>query len=200
MDNIIPQQSDGNFTDDQASVEFKGVYEAIERYKIAKNRLLDINHWGDFSGYLSASFELKDAAGNTIHDRLPQEGDYLKIRVPSPEPLREFDWVKIERIDEVNDSDRQQTSIRVRPSSDPASSDRSVDHFFSEAATSTFMVERAGNVLRAEVHGRNEKPNYEHADSIGSGIRNVIMSAGAILGGSGIQWNKLVEGILRFRK
>lgn len=200
MKNNIPQQSNGHSTDDESAVELKGVYEAIELYKIARNRLLDINRWGDFSGFLSASFELTDPSGHTILDRPPQEGDYFKIKIPAPEPIQEFDWVRVEKIEEVEDEQRQEICIRVRPSADPASSDQAVQHFFTDEATSSFVVVRDGNVVKAEVHGRNEQPNLEHAASVGDGIRNAVVSSGAMMGGSGIQWKKLIEGILRFRK
>lgn len=200
MDTIIPQQSDGNMTDDKLSVELKGVYEAKERYKIARNRLLDVNHWGDFSGFLSASFELTDQDGKGIHDRMPKEGDYFKIRIPAPEPIQDFDWIRIEKIEEVDQVEHQETCIRVRPSADPASGSTDIDHFFTDDETSSFMVVRDGNKVMAEVHGRNEMPNLEHANSMGSGLRNALVSAGAMVGGSSIQWKKWIEGILRFRK
>ena len=71
--------------------------------------------------------------------------------------------------------------------------------FFKEDATSTFIVERDGNNLRAAVHGRNELPNTK-ADKPLDKARNAIVGLGAMLGLSNPQWKSLVKGILDFKK
>jgi hypothetical protein len=199
MSDIIPQQTSGSPKDNVATIEMPETRHAMEHYQTARARLLDVNHWGDMSGFLSASFQLIDQEGKTVRNRLPQTGDYFRIKVPAPSPLNQYDWVRVEKIEEVNESERQMTAIRVRPSRDPLSVDQETQHFFSEEATSSFIVKREGKKILAEVHGRNEQPNVSETESLGSEIRNTIVATGALLGLSDIQWNKLVKGLLKVR-
>lgn len=202
MADIIPQQTSGTGKDNRAQIELSEPKHAREQYEISRARLLDVNHWGDMSGFLSASFQLLDQKGRLVKNRLPKPGDYFRIKLPAPIPLNEYDWVRVERVEEINepDRDRQTTAIRVRPASDPSQRTTETDHFFSPEATSSFIVERDGNRVSAEVHGRNEKPNIDGAKSLGAEVRNTVIAAGALLGLSDMQWNKLVKGILQSRK
>ena len=199
MSEIVPQQTSGNPTNNVAIVDLNEPREARDHYQTARARLLDVNHWGDMSGFLSASFQLLDHEGKVVRNRLPQTGDYFRIKVPAPSPLNDYDWVRVEQIDEINEGELQMTAIRVRPSSDPLSPDTETDHFFSSEATSSFIVKREGSRVMAAVHGRNEQPNISETDSIGGEIRNAIVATGAILGLSDLQWDKLVKGLLKLR-
>jgi hypothetical protein len=202
MADIIPQQTSGMGKDNRAQIELAEPSQARQQYEVARARLLDVNHWGDMSGFLSASFQLVDQDGRQVKNRLPMPGDYFKIKIPAPAPLNEYDWVQVERVEEINepDKDRQITAIRVRPASDPSQRTTETEHFFSPEATSSFIVEREGNRVSAEVHGRNEKPNTKDVDDLRSELRNTIGATGALLGLSDIQWNKLVKGILQSRR
>jgi hypothetical protein len=51
-----------------------------------------------------------------------------------------------------------------------------------------------GNVVTAEVHGRNETPNT-HTDHVLDNIRNTMVGLGAKVGASYPQWKGLVAGI-----
>lgn len=200
MADIIPQQTSGMGKNNRAQIELSEPSQARQQYEMARARLLDVNHWGDMSGFLSASFQLVDQDGRLVKNRLPMSGDYFKIKVPAPAPLNEYDWVQVERVEEINEPDRQVTAIRVRPASDPSQRTTEIEHFFSPEATSSFIVEREGNRVSAEVHGRNEKPNTEDVNDLRSELRNTIVATGAMLGLSDIQWNKLVTGILQSRR
>ncbi len=92
-------------------------------------------------------------------------------------------------------SDFDSAALLVRPSPDPQNSGHTTAHFFKEDATSTFMVRRDGNTITAEVHGRNETPNTDVNHFLDS-VRNIIMSIGAILGFSKLQWKSLVQGLI----
>jgi hypothetical protein len=202
MTDVIPQKTSGGSSDNRAEIELAEPAHARRRYETARARLLDINHWGDMSGFLSASFLLTDEKGQPVRNRLPREGDHFRIRIPAPKPLDEYDWVRIEKIMEVNDGefDRQLTAITVRPSADPTSEEEAVSHFFSDSASSTIEVRRDGMKVCAEVHGRNEMPNAEQPGDAASAIRNTIVATGALLGLSDMQWSKLVHGLLRTTK
>ena len=198
MPNSIPQQSTGNSRDNEAHVQLSNETEARLLYNQARSRLLNVNSWKDFSGFFSADFTLTDGSGSKL-EREPREGDYFRIKLPSPAPADEFDWVRIETIDEVETDEMQYTSMRVRPSEDPVKADSHIDHFFSDKATSNFTVMRKGSLVSAEVHGRNEQANVEHSGNITFGLRNIAVAAGALLGFSDFQWKKLVNGLLDIR-
>ncbi|MGO8056168.1 hypothetical protein, partial [Rhizobium leguminosarum] len=69
-------------------------------------------------------------------------------------------------------------------------------HFFKKDATSTFMVCIDGNIITASIHGRNEIPNTETANTIDN-IRNKVVATSAISILSEVQWNNLVRGIVK---
>jgi hypothetical protein len=170
-------------------------------YEAAQKRLLDVNSWKEISGDLSASFVLNDSHGVSVR-RQAMEGDYIRIRIPGSgaEKNREFDWVRIEQIIEMkSERGTAYTGMRVRPAPPPAEMDREVAHFFREDATSSFMIEKRGNLVKASVYGRNEIPNTTIA-RIKRKLRNLLVAIGALAGLSRMQWKSLVKGILKIRK
>ncbi|MBC8052817.1 MAG: hypothetical protein H7Y13_07110 [Sphingobacteriaceae bacterium] len=69
-------------------------------------------------------------------------------------------------------------------------------HFFKDDASSTFLVQRNGLTVKAEVHGRNEQANTNTEKFIDK-ARNILVAAGAMLGFSDFQWKSLVKGLIR---
>jgi hypothetical protein len=70
-----------------------------------------------------------------------------------------------------------------------------VAHFFSDEATSNFIVQRRGLEVIAAVLGRNEKPNTG-AEKIIDKARNTAVATGAVTAFSKLQWKSLVNGLL----
>jgi hypothetical protein len=85
--------------------------------------------------------------------------------------------------------------MRVRPTNNPKNEGEKIAHFFSDNATSSFIVMRNENEVTAAVYGRNEKPNT-NADSITNKLRNAFVAMSAIFGIANIQWNNLVRGLI----
>ena len=56
-------------------------------------------------------------------------------------------------------------------------------------------VKLEDDLISAEVHGRNEKPNTS-AENLPDKIRNAVVGIGAVAGFAKIQWQKLVKGLL----
>jgi hypothetical protein len=193
-----PRQKKGGNSDTYQSVKFKTRDEAIEFFKIAKNRLLDVYQWHALSGMGSANFALVDNSGKKVK-RLARQGDYLRIDIPGPGSKTGdgYDWVQLESIENKNieANDYEELSMRARPSNNPKDNSAETAHFFQDDASSTFVVARGNNIVQAEVHGRNELPNV-HNDSNIDKLRNAVMSVAAILGFSKFQWKKLVKGIV----
>jgi hypothetical protein len=196
-EDIIPSQEKGNASDITATHTCKDAPAARLFFEKVKRRLLNVNEWGSVAGPASARFTLCDAEGNEVQ-RLVQPNDHFKIDIPGPGPLTGdgYDWVKVEIVDEDRSEDKDTISIRVRPAPNPTNDHSDVAHFFSESATSSFIIERSGTDVTAGVYGRNEKPNGD-AEKIIDKARNTAIAAVAITAFSKIQWKGLVEGLVR---
>ena len=198
---LVPPQEKGGKTDTSHSTTLKTVEDAAELYKVAKNRLLDVSNWDKLCGPLTGTFFLRDDQGNKVN-RLAKPGDYLKIDVPGPgsETGDGYDWVHIETIDEKQlENGKEEIAVKVRPAQNPLRKKAATAHFFKEDATSTFIISRHGNVVTAEVHGRNEQPNIKLAHAMDN-VRNALMALSAILGFSTTQWRQLVKGLVSIQK
>jgi hypothetical protein len=163
---------------------------------------MNVNHWHEYAAPITAIFRLTDSNGDQVN-RLAKIGDYIKIDLPAPGHLHgsEYDWVHIETIEEKNGSKGFSDSIvmRVRPSANPKEKGENVAHFFKEDATSSFILERKNNQVKAAVYGRNEILNTETPNIIDK-VRNAVVGVSAILGFSNIQWKNLVKGLIETKE
>lgn len=197
MENPIPPQEAGNQMDVVDKATFDTREQATNFYKVAKERLLDVNNWATVSDLPSATFQLCDSTGADIN-RNVELGDYFKINIPGPgnSTGEGYDWVKVELVHEEQVNGTDVMSIRVRPAPNPNTPDASVAHFFSGTSTSTFQVKRIHNEVIAEVHGRNEEANTETEHLIDK-ARNTLVGLGAKMGVSYPQWKGLVKGLVK---
>lgn len=170
--------------------------EAIGFFDMVKQRLLNVNEWGELAELPMSSFRLTDGNGKEIPGPA-KEGDYFKIDIPGPgtEAGKGFDWVVVESITADKNSDSEYLSMRVRPVANPTGEATDVAHFLESGATSTFQVKRVGTTITAEEHGRNEVPNTSTGKSLDN-VRNTLVGWGAKLGLSYPQWKSLVKGLL----
>lgn len=197
MKPTIPAQREGASYDTVSEESFSTEKQAKAQFQISKQRLLAINHWHEVIGSDKLVFTLLDAHAEQVK-RLPGIGDYIKIEIPAPmnNTGDGFDWVRIEDIVEDGSVHEEFISITVRPCANPQNLDaKETAHFFDDSATSTFVVKRKEMKLKAEVHGRNEKPNIEGVGLIDK-IRNTFVAFGGILGASKLQWKSLTDGLL----
>lgn len=196
IDKNIPGQKSGASVDVVSSVVMNSIDDAKKEFAAAKKKLLDVNNWESHSGKGSADFKLYGSDKNPV-DRPVQEGDYFRISIPGPDnPSGEGDdWVQVQKITEDEGVNRAVLSVTVKPVSCPLNDDKDVAHFFTEEASSTFIVRYDGNEIFAEVHGRNEKPNIKNVD-VSDTIRNTLVATGSVFGFSKIQWEKLTDGLL----
>lgn len=194
----IPKQKKGARSDIYYSSKFKSTNDAAAFFKIAKKRLLNVSDWDKICGKGSAIFNLTDNKGNILN-RLASKGDYLRIDIPGPglKTGNGYDWVRIEAIENTNLSkiDYECISLRVKPAKNPTTNADDIAHFFKHAASSTFLVIRDQNFVRAEIHGRNELPNI-HQSKKTDILRNVFIALGAVLGFSKFQWKRLAMGLV----
>ncbi len=193
---LVPEQEKGAKSDTKAEKDFESTEEAKAFFLVVKERLLNVNNWHALSGKGSAEFCLMDKNGNKV-DRLVQKDDYFRIDIPGPESEEGdgYDWVQVEAIEEEADDLHEHIAIRVKPASNPNRQGNTTSHFFQNDASSTFLVERKGNTVSSEIHGRNELPNVDQPEK-GDVIRNAFVAFGAMIGFSKIQWGKLAKGFV----
>ena len=163
--------------------------------------MLSINRWKEWAGALSADFKLTDAQGTEVNGN-PQKGYYFKIDIPAPGIVsgEGYDWVQIEEVKEEAENDCEFIAIRVRPAPSPVNEKTDVAHFYSDEATSNFIVRRDGTKVTAGVYGRNEKPNVKKSDTVIDKIRNAVVGTGGVSGFSKLQWKALVSGLLETKE
>jgi hypothetical protein len=194
---LIPVNTSGKEINAEAVAEAKNFEEAKAVYTTVKKRLLDVNNWHHIAGIMSAHFQLTDLNGKEV-TRNAETGDYFKIDIPGPGSKTGdgYDWAHVEEMKEINKPDVDSVGIRVRPSANPLNKDANVAHFYSNEATSTFIVTRENNTIIAGIYDRNTKPN-EEAESITDQIRHTAIGVSALSNFSEIQWQNLVEGLLK---
>ena len=194
----IPQQTLGSESNTCHEVAAQDNEEAHAIYTYSSERLLNVNHWHDFAGFGTASFQLTEDKGVVLSRQL-MENDYIRIDIPGPGPTEGdgYDWVKVEKIDRQDDleTEVEWLSIRVRPSHNPEKPGGDVAHFFTSDASSNFIILREGLKVKACVIGKNELPNIKGTFIDKARFAVIGTSAGAGL--SKIQWAALVKGLLK---
>ena len=196
--NIIPENSKGKPTNLEESITLSNREEAVDAFKRAYKRMLNVNIWHKLTGFGSADFSLKDQQGNDSQ-RLAKVGDHFRIDIPGPGPSsgEGYDWVKVEVIDDRSDPDADEESIgmRVRTCKNPNKPGNDTAHFFTNDATSTFIIHRQFNVVSVLYHGRNEVLNSD-TKKFTDKIRNTVIGLGAMAGISELQWTRLIKSFL----
>ncbi|MEO6683590.1 MAG: hypothetical protein ABIN48_12280 [Ginsengibacter sp.] len=197
---IIPAQYSGDEIETKTSIEFSDEAKAIQFFEVAKERLLNVNNWHHVAGLVSGKFEVVNAAGEKLN-RHVEIGDYFKIDIPGPGSSEGngYDWVHVEEKQEISENGYNSIGFRVRPSSNPLSVKNETAHFYTNAATSTFIVTRENSTVNAIIIDRNLIPN-NGSESILDSVRNVVIGLGAIKAFSKVQWQNLAEGLVKEEK
>ena len=196
--NIIPENKKGKHTDVEHSVTAHDRNEAVTIFKRSTKRMLNINIWHKLAGLGSAHFFVTDNSGNKI-ERLAAAGDFVKIDIigPGPSSGDGFDWVYIETLEDNSNPNGEEEAVamRLRSSKQPGAESNTVAHFFTNDATSTFIIYRKQNTITSFYYGRNEVLNAG-TESVADNLRNFIMGGVALAGVSEMQWNSLIKSFL----
>jgi hypothetical protein len=196
--NIIPPKAKGKNIDLAQEVTLDTRSAANDTFDTACKRMLTVRDWHQLAGPATAAFSLKDEQGNDCF-REAKPGDYIQIDIPGPGLASGdgFDWVKVEAIEHRRNSKSEAESIgmRLRACSNPNTSGHETAHFFSDDATSTFIISRKDKTVAATYHGRNEVINT-NTKTTKNTIRNVIVGSGAKAGISELQWTALIKSFL----
>lgn len=193
----IPPQHEGKQMDLQARTSFDKEIEAENFYRIAKSRLLRAFEWHDIAKIPASTFTLTDQEGNEILREI-DENDIIKIDIPGPGSHEGdgFDWVRVDKVDDIKTEAGEYCTITLRPTSNPKhKGDEEIAHFFKNTATSTLLVKREKRQVVAEYHGRNELINTD-SSKFTDKVRNLAVGLAAKLGLSFSQWKSLIEGLV----
>ena len=193
----VPGQHRGDSVTAEGSRTLEDVAAAKAFFLQAEAKLLDVNLWRDQAGEALADFMLTDSAGNPVAGPAKQ-GLLIKIDIPGPgsESGGGYDWVKIEEIKRSDAAGVESTALRVRPVAAPGSEADEPTHFYDEKSTSTFTITREQTTVTAAIYDRNINPNTE-ADSLLDKVRNAITGLVGEKVFSKIQWQSLVDGLLK---
>ncbi|QBJ85402.1 hypothetical protein DDI74_03620 [Chryseobacterium gleum] len=193
----VPAQKSGGFHDTESRKVYRQDLIPL-KFTILKERFFSVNQWESYSGKAFAAFKLYDSDGNAVN-REPQKGDFIRIDIPGPgEPdAKGYDWVEVTDICFYQDSFSESISMTCRPSINPQDkTNRHIAHFYGSAATSTFMISRSPDHLKAAVYGRNERPNFNA--KFFDVIRNLFIAIPGMFGVAKIQWKQLTDSFLDF--
>lgn len=174
-----------------SATEITCQYEASETemasvFQTATQRLKDINGWGRRILPPGQKFQLVSPSGRAV--RTAEIGNFVRIYPAflltgfrefaselkakddvnpttllraSKQISKSYFWVQIEEIQESTALAEQHFQLKVRPSINPVSPDRSplIRHMFTAAATNTFLIQRRGRNISVSVVGQNERIN-----------------------------------------
>ena len=194
---IIPENETGKHVDLFEKVRLETGEEAVRVYTRARRKLFHPATWKPMTGTVAADFKSpfpeQTGGGNPI-----AAGDYLSIDIPGPglSAGDGHDWVKVERIEENIDPEADESiAMTVEVCENPGHPEKGIAHFFAEGASSTFIITRKKETVKASYHGRNERPNLENP-ALGDKIRNTVVAFGAMAGMSALQWKAFLKGLL----
>ena len=77
----VPENEEGAVVNAESRRDFASAEEASALYRVARERLLDVNNWGNLGGV--GNFALMDAAGNPV-TQTAEKGLLVRIDVPGP--------------------------------------------------------------------------------------------------------------------
>lgn len=198
----LPAQEIGRQTDFTHEKTFDDLAAAHDAFKQAAERMLSVSSWHEYAGAGSAKFTLTNNLGDELSG-FAAEGFYFSIDLPGPGPDagEGLEWVMVEKISAGGDAKtaEEYVMMTVRPVPDPRKASEEIAHFYTDESTSTFIIRRDGRVVSAGAHGRNETPNNQDVD-LRDKVRNTVIALMARVGLSGMQWQKLVNGLIDYKK
>jgi hypothetical protein len=129
---------------------------------------------------------------------LAEENDLVKIKIPAPENKLGygFDWVIVKKIRTIKSKDVEAILLQMQPHFCPENLNRSTAHFYTDDASSNFILARKYKTVQFSIHGRNEIPNTKKIGFLNS-CRNFFVASGGIFGGSKLQWQDFAKEFIK---
>lgn len=177
-----------------ASRAFSNAREAEHSFEHLKRKLFHIESWNGQS--FLTSFELFDRDGRpTRKDAEAAVGDFIRLSLAGS---GKYDWVKVIEITE----DTNNATVSVRPSYNPTEEQpdkNSTSHFFTNASTNNFCLEKDGQIVSFHIIGLDEETNTDETENFIETIRNVaVANLGCYLGIQKSEWKIFAENFLQF--
>ncbi|HTE32191.1 MAG TPA: hypothetical protein VK666_17545, partial [Chryseolinea sp.] len=155
-------------------------------FKLAANRLLDVNTWSELEGSLISKCTLMDENGHLV-DRNVHQNDYLQIQRPSEQAANQGKWIKVERVEEIKSNEGMESiTVLTHASPDPRGTGITNAVRNAEVKRGAFKIVKDGLHVTAGVYAESD-PEVEAAN-IGDRMRNLSLSAYATLGAYCVQW------------
>lgn len=177
----------------QATRIFPDASNAVKAFEFLHKELYLIENWNEWSEI--SSFELFDENGCAKPGESAAVGDYIKIILPGS---GKDDWVKVIEITETAD----EIVLTVQPSCDPTDEENksSTSHFFTDASTNNFCLQRKDAKLNFYIIGLNEQTNTKATSGILETARNLATAnVGSFLGIQKTQWETFCRNFLEMR-
>lgn len=191
----IPEQIKGSFHDTVSMYCENTLESAVACYEKLQIRLKSINEWHTFSDKVKAKFTLFNPITKQPAASL-EVGNLVRIDIPgigSPSG-NGYDWTEIIDI-QTGTQDYPFFLFTLRPCAAPGDPNNTIAHFYTDAATNTFVVRQLGNCIYAEVHGRNEIENTSDVPLLDL-ARNKTVAVGSKLGIGNVNWLGFTKALL----
>lgn len=188
------QQVKGGHHDSVNSINCKSLEESQLLFNQMKKVFLEMNRW-DKLFKRTTEFYVKNVAGQTQSIAV-QIGDQVAIKIPGPRNRigEGFDWVVVKNLEIIENNHFQKIIMELQPCTPPKNS-KQIAHFYKDTARNYFFINKEGTKITAEVHGRNEIPNYSNLP-LRDKLRNFFIAHGGIFGMSKIQWEVWSKNML----
>ena len=140
-------------TRDTSRTEKRSTYDnAINTYRIAREKFLDVNRWSENSRLKSADYVLTDAYG-AARTGFACDGDHIRFEVGDDK--KETRWMLIERVLEVNHDDWRSFAMRLKEVPSPFLNKAMADSCNISGDSYTLILERSGHKIISYVHQRS---------------------------------------------
>lgn len=189
----IPKQTTGISRD---TFRFKNEQDKDD-FERLKSSVLNVNEWVNFTGLTKTTFTLMNKHG-IKQKRLARLNDFILIEFPKLflfKKIKCYDWVEISTIETFNDSTMDYFILELKPAKSPIMSDQTINHFFTEEASNTFIVFLNKDFLSISIHGRNEFPNL-FIKNKRDAIRNFFFANLGLFGANKLLWVNMTNGLM----
>lgn len=196
--NLIPQHKKGNVRD---TISFLSSDPSVasSNFTLLKQRLFNINNWGDYCTKTPVEFKIHNANCEFL-DRYVKLNDLVKIEVPFlnlSSSINELfiDWVKVTKVIEEDNDDTSLILIQLTPIINPSNDSDEIEHFYDQCASNTFILFRNQNTISLSIHGRNESINYKTKSKL-KAFRNLLVANIGFIGLDNLLWYDFAEKLL----
>ncbi len=193
IERSIPVQQQGIKKEFTSARRFTTLADAQLCYATAVSRLMNVNHWHELTA-MRSTFRIM-SKNFKQQKRRAKLNDFIAIGIPAPENPdgAGFDWVRVVNLKFLTGRRKEQCLLTLQPC--PMQGAENTAHFFSEGASSSFLLTRSGNIVTSAYYGRNELPNMD-TSGVKETVRNIAIAAGAMLGFSDAIWGPLTVSFI----